>query len=72
MKWKVKMIFFCVCFVEWKKGGMEVEQKVEWKIFITLKKVESRMEQNGMESEKENFYLCLWNGKKNEMESGME
>ena len=55
--------FFCVCFVEWKKNGMEVEWKVEWKIFINAKE---SGKWNGMESGKENFYSCYVERKKME------
>ena len=68
--------FFCVCFVEWKKKGMEVEWKVEWNIFINAKESGkwNGMEWNGKWKGKFLFVLCgtekKWNGKWNG--NGME
>ena len=68
--------FFCVCFVEWKKNGMEVEWKVEWNIFRTAKENGkwNGMEWNGKWKGKFLFVLCgtekKWNGKWNG--NGME
>ena len=53
--------------MEWKWNG-----KWNGTFLELLKRMESGMEWNGMESGKENFYSCYVEQKKNGMESGME
>ena len=77
MEWngKWKGIFWCV-FCGMEKNGMEVEWKVEWKIFINAKESGkwNGMEWNGKWKGKFLFMSCgkekKWNG--NGMESRME